>query len=104
MRFARTNLGLIPDWQFSTDPAVNPKLNPFVQWPAGVYQTTPQPIGPYYQGPNQFSGSLRATSTTASAVGWVVVIGGLGLAGWLTAKYVLKPHHGLSGHRRRRRR
>jgi hypothetical protein len=50
MRFARTSLGLIPDWQFSTDPAVNLKINPHVQYPAGVYQTTSQPLGPYYGG------------------------------------------------------
>lgn len=41
-------LGLIPDWQFSLDPAVNPKINPFVKYPDGVYQTTPQSWGPYY--------------------------------------------------------
>lgn len=44
-------LGLIPDWQFSMDPTVNPKINPFVKYPSGVFQTTPQPLYPYYQGP-----------------------------------------------------
>lgn len=38
-------LGLIPDWQFSNDPAVNIKINPYVQipsdWPHG--QQTVQP-------------------------------------------------------------
>lgn len=43
-------LGLIPAYQFSSDPAVNfTKINPNVQYPPGVYQTTVQPIGPYYQ-------------------------------------------------------
>jgi len=52
MKFARhSQLGLIPSWQFSTDPAVNPKINPHVTFPPGVYQTTPQPFLPYYQGP-----------------------------------------------------
>lgn len=45
------SLGLIPSWQMSMDPAVNYKINPFVQYPPGVYQTTPQPLYPYYQGP-----------------------------------------------------
>lgn len=40
-------LGMIPSWQFSTDPSVNPKINPFVTFPDGVYQTTPQPFGPW---------------------------------------------------------
>lgn len=42
---------MIPDWQFSLDPNVNPKINPFVQYPAGIYQTTPQSWGPYYGDP-----------------------------------------------------
>lgn len=41
-------LGLIPDWQFSLDPNVNPKINPFVKYPDGVYQTTPQSWGPWF--------------------------------------------------------
>lgn len=44
-------LGLIPAWQFSMDPQINYKINPFVTYPDGVYQTTPQPLYPYYQGP-----------------------------------------------------
>lgn len=48
-------LGLIPSWQFDMT-AANPKINPFVQYPAGMYQTTPQPAYPYYQGPEGISG------------------------------------------------
>jgi len=40
----------VADWQFSSDPNINLKLNPHLVYPNGVYQTTPQPIGPYYQG------------------------------------------------------
>lgn len=43
------NLGLIPSWQFSMDPAVNPQVVDLT-FPDGVYQTTVQPIGPYYGG------------------------------------------------------
>lgn len=51
-------LGLIPAWQFSMDPAVNYKINPNVVYPDGVYQTTPQPLYPYYQGPEGGLGSI----------------------------------------------
>lgn len=44
-------LGLMPSWQYSEDPTVNPKINPHVIYPDGMYQTTPQPAYPYYQGP-----------------------------------------------------
>ena len=43
-------LGIFPSWQYSADPAINPKINPHVQYPDGVYQTTVQPLGPYYGG------------------------------------------------------
>ncbi len=48
MMFAMpAGLGLIPDWQFSTDPRINISINPHVQiptdWPMG--QRTVQPIG-----------------------------------------------------------
>jgi hypothetical protein len=42
------NLGLIPSWQFSQNAETNPRLTPFVKYPEGVYQTTTQPVGPYY--------------------------------------------------------
>lgn len=38
-------LALIPTWQFSDDPAVNYNVNPHVKFPAGVTQSTPQPLG-----------------------------------------------------------
>ena len=45
-------LGMIPAWQFSTDPAVNfTKINPHVTYPDGVYQTTIQPLGPWFNVP-----------------------------------------------------
>jgi len=51
MYYRHPQLGLIPDYQFSTDPAVNPHINPHVTYPEGMYQTTTQPIGPYYNPP-----------------------------------------------------
>jgi hypothetical protein len=77
MRFARSNLGLIPEWQFNMDPAVNPKLAT-VNMPDGVYQTTVQPLSPYYyQGPQL---GYRRVVYNPSKRKWMV-IGGLALAG-----------------------
>lgn len=42
-------LGLIPDWQFNMDPSKNPKVVN-LDFPAGMYQTTTQPVGPYMNG------------------------------------------------------
>lgn len=40
------NLGLIPNWQFSADPSINPFLNPHVSMPDGWTQAyTVQPYG-----------------------------------------------------------
>lgn len=49
-------LGLIPDWQFSADPKVNLHLNPYVTFPEGMNQTTPQPVGydPNWHAPTNF--------------------------------------------------
>ena len=80
---ARTNLGLIPAWQFSLDPAVNPKINPNVQWPQGVYQTTPQPFTPYYQGPEGLQGLAAKLRYDRKRKKWMAISGlvGLGLLG-----------------------
>jgi hypothetical protein len=45
-----SNLGLIPAWQFSQNPADNPLLTPYMTYPPGMNQSTGQPIGPYYGG------------------------------------------------------
>ncbi len=37
-------LGIIPQWQFSQDPAVNYNLNPVMTFPPGMNQLTVQPI------------------------------------------------------------
>jgi len=77
-------LGIIPDWQFSLDPSVNPKINPNVQWPQGVYQTTVQPFTPYYQGPEgQLQGLARRMRYDRARKRWVAISGllGLGLIG-----------------------
>lgn len=94
-----SGLGMIPSWQFSNDPAINPKINPHVVYPSGMYQTTVQPVGPYFSGMNGLSGLnglsgmstlwwlLSAASSGASAyhgykrnksVGWAVAWGLLG--------------------------
>lgn len=39
-----TVLGIIPQWQFSQDPAVNYNLNPHMAFPVGMNQLTVQPI------------------------------------------------------------
>ena len=57
-------LGLIPSWQFNQDPNTNPALTPFVTYPPGVYQTTTQPIGPYFN--PGLSGTLKGISSTMS--------------------------------------
>ena len=35
VRLLDGSLGIIPDWQFSPDPKVNPNINPYVNIPAG---------------------------------------------------------------------
>lgn len=50
-------LGIIPSWQFNTDANTNPLLNPHVEYPPGMYQTTVQPVGPYYNA--EFARSLQ---------------------------------------------
>lgn len=72
-------LGLIPDWQFSADPAINPKLNMHVVFPDGVTQTTVQPIGPFWQpAPAQLGGMFDSWAWTNRKP---LVIGGVGLLG-----------------------
>ena len=49
-------LGIIPNWQFNADPGINIKLNPHVQFPAGMNQMTVQPVvGPIDQWPSTLS-------------------------------------------------
>jgi len=77
-------LGIIPSWQFSMDPAVNSKLNPFVSFPAGMTQTTIQPLGPYYSGPEgQLGGSgLGDVSDTVSSIGSFIILALAVYGGW----------------------
>jgi hypothetical protein len=91
-----SNLGLIPSWQFSQDAAKNPALNPFVKYPEGVFQTTAQPIGPYFSSNMSghriaLSGATPATTvvdqTNAMFDSWwwrnrkPLVVGGIALVG-----------------------
>lgn len=77
-------LGLIPSWQFSMDPAINYKINPHVQFPDGIYQTTPQPLYPYYQGP-ELSGLRDDSTSMFDSWAWNnkkwLILGGVALFG-----------------------
>jgi len=89
MTFA--GLGIYPTWQYSTDPKINPKLNPWVTFPAGMSQTTVQPMGPYYQGPEGLSGrGLGDFTDTISSIGSVLILGLALVGGWTTYKYLRK--------------
>ncbi len=110
MMFA-SGLGIYPSWQYSGDPAVNPKINPHVVYPDGVYQTTTQPIGPYWDGPTNGLGgasnwkpSLLGTKTwarpptllglrgfsdvasTVSSIGTLIILGFAAYGGWTAFK------------------
>ncbi len=83
MNLARfSNLGMIPDWQFSTDPKINFHLNPHVTYPEGWTQMTVQPVGPYYAPPRiarpQLSGFF-------DSFGWTyrkpLILGGAAILG-----------------------
>lgn len=69
-------LGMIPSWQFSMNPAVNPKINPHVQFPEGVYQTTAQPLGPWFNSGAQMSlrgAGLQGISTNPAVnAAWTI--------------------------------
>jgi hypothetical protein len=95
--------GMIPAWQFSMDPAVNPKINPNVVYPDGVYQTTTQPIGPWFDGSSGLSAARPRKSVQLLGLGDFSSIGGvvtgigtfliLGLAtfgGWTAYKRLRK--------------
>lgn len=79
-------LGLIPDWQFSSDPAVNPKINPHVVYPDGVTQTTVQPIGQFWNpAPVNLQPQLSGLGNVFDSWAWnnrkLLVLGGVGLLG-----------------------
>lgn len=102
---------MIPDWQFSLDPAVNPKINPFVKYPAGVFQTTPQSWGPYYGDPVSSPGvagpravlSTAALQTANNASRNVLHLNGLGIDNpfdswwWTNRKWVALGGVGVLG-------
>lgn len=108
-------LGIYPSWQYSMDPAVNPKINPNVQYPDGVYQTTVQPLGPYYGGgfsgprvtllgdlgarrkhmsgqPVQLLGlkGFGSIADTVSSIGTFVILGLAAFGGWTAYKRITK--------------
>lgn len=89
-----SGLGIFPAWQYSGDPAVNSKINPHVVYPDGMTQTTVQPVGPYYTGPEGQLGYTRARAiisrrTLGASTGilatlqanWTWVLGGLAALG-----------------------
>lgn len=103
-------LGIYPSWQYSMDPAVNPKINPNVKYPPGVFQTTVQPIGPDYGmplagpqvkllGPPQLLGrpvqllglkGFGSISDTVSSIGTFVILGLAAFGGWTAYKKITK--------------
>lgn len=78
-------LGMIPSWQFSDDPAVNSRINPHVKFPPGWNQMTVQPVGTYIQSGDPSLSGLRGGFfdswlwTNRKTVG--VGVFGLGLLG-----------------------
>jgi hypothetical protein len=111
-----THLGIFPQWQYSNDPSVNPKINPHVQYPTGIYQTTIQPVGPwaapsslkglgqwghpYHSALGQFPRpkgfhllGLRGLGTigdTVSSIGTLIVLALAGYGGWSIYKRFTK--------------
>ncbi len=103
---------MIPDWQFSLDPNVNPKINPFVKYPDGVYQTTPQSWGPYYgdpvsspgvAGPRAVQLSTRSLVAANNAQQSVLRLNGVGFTNpfdswwWTNRKWVALGGVGVVG-------
>lgn len=97
-------LGLIPTWQFSSDPRTNPSLNPFVpsspawQKAAGMnglgyvmVQADRSTLGPVTLEQLRTSGQINGVMDTFRAGGWayenwkLLAVGGLALfgVGWL---------------------
>ena len=67
-------LGLIPDFQFSANPQMNPYVNPHVSMPSGMYQSgTVQPT----YGPVSACGPMPTTAgaqvTVTPPVGYVMI-------------------------------
>lgn len=64
-------LGMIPGWQFSQDPSVNPKIStsPGMVYPDGYAQSSAQPIGPYYDPASNTQACSNCMAPTALA-GW----------------------------------
>ncbi len=71
-------LGIIPDWQYATDPRVNININPHVTFPAGWNQRTIQPPGLVsmreLQGP---SDPMWWWDNRKWVIGGALVVGGL---------------------------
>lgn len=76
-------LGIFPSWQYSADPAVNPKINPNVQYPPGMYQTTVQPVAPYWGGPVNGLGGVAGPQVKLLGMDPLFQMGGHGRTGRL---------------------
>lgn len=74
-------LGLIPAWQYSSDPGVNIKLNPNVKFPPGWSQMTVQSQGQTVPGMGGLHDSVFDSWAWANRK-WLV-LGGVGLLGSL---------------------
>ena len=74
-------LGLIPSWQFSQDPEVNPNINPHVVFPEGYNQRTVQPVGAFWEPPTVNLGGLGLFDSWAWNNRKLIALGGIGLLG-----------------------
>ena len=88
-------LGIIPAWQFSMDPSVNPKINPFVKYPPGTNQSTIQALGATRYQPVQLFGlggfrGLGSVSDTVSSLGSFAILALAALGGWSLYKKVTR--------------
>jgi len=81
MMLARQGLGMIPSFQFSTDPRVNPGINPFVKFPEGWTQSTVQPVGRAMAPPASLEGLASIFDSWAWQNRKWLVLGGAGLLG-----------------------
>ena len=79
------SLGLIPSWQFDMNPANNPQVVD-MQFPDGMYQTTVQPVGPYFDSGAGLQGAalgdpIDALNQVFGSWWWqnrrLIVVGGL---------------------------
>ena len=76
-----SGLGVIPDWQYSSDPRINIKINPFVTFPPGWNQRTVQPVGYVNDRVRELNGLGFFTDSWWWQNRKLIVLGGVGILG-----------------------